>query len=41
MVAVMLWDWPAKLYPLDEAARNDDYCPYGKQAAEVLRRWYV
>lgn len=37
----MLWDWPARLYALDEAAANDDYCPYGKQASEVLRRWYV
>lgn len=37
----MLWDWPARLYTLEEAAANDDYCPYGKAASEVLRRWYV
>jgi hypothetical protein len=37
----MLWDWPARLYSLEEAAANDDYCPYGKTASDVLRRWYV
>ena len=37
----MLWDWPAKLYSLGEAAANTDYCPYGKLASDVLRKWYV
>ena len=37
----MLWDWPARLYPLAEAASNTDYCPYGKEASAVLQRWYV
>ena len=37
----MLWDWPAQLYSREEAAANTDYCPYGKQASEVLRRWYA
>jgi hypothetical protein len=37
----MLWDWPANLYPLEEASSNTDYCPYGKQASDVLRHWYV
>jgi hypothetical protein len=36
----MLWDWPAQLYSLEEAAANTDYCPYGKQASSVLLRWY-
>lgn len=27
----MLWDWPAKLYSLDEAAADDGYCIYGKK----------
>jgi hypothetical protein len=37
----MFWDWPAELYSLDEAARNTDYCPYGKQAATVIRENYL
>lgn len=37
---LMLWDWPATLYAPEEAADNDDYCPYGKPAAEVMRREY-
>lgn len=36
----MLWDWPAALYSPDEAAANDDYCPYGKQAEKVIRSFY-
>lgn len=34
---LMLWDWPAELYAPEEAGRNDDYCPYGKQAGEYIR----
>jgi hypothetical protein len=37
---LMLWDWPARLYPLSEAADNDDYCPYGKPAGDYLRAAY-
>ncbi|WP_307812273.1 glycoside hydrolase family 113 [Lacisediminihabitans changchengi] len=37
---VMLWDWPARLYPASDAATNDDYCPYGKPAQEFLREQY-
>ncbi len=37
----MLWDWPARLYPADEAATNGDYCMYGKTGADVVRRHYV
>jgi hypothetical protein len=37
----MLWDWPAKLYDASEAAANDDYCMYGKQAANVVRDHYT
>lgn len=36
----MLWDWPAALYSPDEAAANDDYCPYGKQAEQIIRGFY-
>lgn len=36
----MLWDWPAALYSPDEAAANDDYCPYGKQAERIIRGFY-
>ncbi len=36
----MLWDWPALLYPAAAAARNDDYCPYGKPAGAYLRETY-
>ncbi|WP_324014289.1 glycoside hydrolase family 113 [Microbacterium sp. JZ37] len=37
----MLWDWPAQLYAPDEAARNDDYCPYAKPAGGWLRDAYA
>ncbi|WP_138495127.1 glycoside hydrolase family 113 [Paenibacillus pinistramenti] len=37
----MLWDWPAKLYDAAEAAENDDYCMYGKSAADVIREHYA
>ncbi len=37
----MLWDWPARLYPLDEAAGNTDYCMYGKPGAEVVAEYYA
>lgn len=36
----VLWDWPAQLYPAAEAHRNDDYCVYGKSAAEVIATEY-
>lgn len=34
------WDWPAKLYPVEEATKNRSFCIYGKQAERVLRDWY-
>ena len=37
----MLWDWPADLYDEADAARNDDYCPYGKPAGDLLRQRYT
>ncbi|MDN3240876.1 glycoside hydrolase family 113 [Glycomyces tritici] len=37
----MLWDWPPRLYTEDEAAANDDYCPYAKPAADVIARHYT
>ena len=36
-----LWDWPAALYPVADAAADDDYCVYGKQAASVVRDHYA
>ncbi|WP_443592175.1 glycoside hydrolase family 113 [Agromyces atrinae] len=38
---LMLWDWPADLYALEDAAGNDDYCPYGKPAGDYLRSAYA
>ena len=37
----MMWDWPARLYDVADAARNDDYCPYGKPAGDLLRERYT
>lgn len=37
---LMLWDWPARLYPEQDAAANDDYCPYGKPAAAFMAAQY-
>lgn len=37
---LMLWDWPANLYAREDAAGNDDYCPYGKPAAPYLVEQY-
>lgn len=36
----MLWDWPAELYDVSQAETNDDYCIYGKQAADVVAQHY-
>ncbi|WP_434810534.1 glycoside hydrolase family 113 [Microbacterium sp. bgisy189] len=38
---LMLWDWPANLYAREDAAGNDDYCPYGKPAAPYLIEQYT
>ncbi len=37
----MLWDWPATLYPAQDAATNDDYCMHAKSGAAVVRRHYT
>lgn len=37
----MLWDWPTHLYPIEEAAQNDDYCMYGKQAAGIINKYFT
>lgn len=37
----MLWDWPAALYAPEEAANNDDYCPYAKKAERVIHEYYI
>ncbi|MRN55959.1 glycoside hydrolase family 113 [Paenibacillus monticola] len=37
----MLWDWPARLYPIEEATHNDDYCMYGKQAATLIKEYFT
>ncbi|MDY0910539.1 1,4-beta-xylanase [Microbacterium sp. CFBP9034] len=36
----MMWDWPAELYAPADAAGNDDYCPYGKPAGDLMRARY-
>ncbi|WP_420481827.1 glycoside hydrolase family 113 [Cohnella zeiphila] len=41
MRGFVLWDWPARLYDASRAAENDDYCMYGKSAADVVRRYYT
>ena len=37
----MLWDWPPRLYALEAASTDDDYCIYGKPAEEVVRQHYA
>ncbi len=37
---LMLWDWPARLYPEQDAAANDDYCPFGKTAGRFMAAQY-
>lgn len=37
---LMLWDWPAVLYPADRASEDDDYCMYAKKGAEVVAARY-
>ncbi|WP_379136139.1 1,4-beta-xylanase [Paenibacillus sp. sgz500958] len=37
----MLWDWPARLYPIEEAPTNDDYCMYGKQSSAIISAYYT
>jgi hypothetical protein len=37
----MLWDWPPRLYALEAAATDDDYCVYGKPAEDVVRQHYA
>ncbi|WP_029251660.1 glycoside hydrolase family 113 [Paraoerskovia marina] len=36
----VLWDWPATLYSSQDAAQDDDYCPYAKPAAAVIAERY-
>lgn len=37
----MLWDWPASLYDEADAARNDDYCMFGKEAELTVREHFA
>jgi len=37
----MLWDWPALLYDVVDAPRNDDYCPFAKPAAQRIRAHFT
>ncbi len=37
----MLWDWPATLYAASDAAGNDDYCMYAKNAAGTVREGFA
>jgi hypothetical protein len=41
MNGFMLWDWPATLYPIDQASSNRDYCVYGKPAEKLLADVYL
>jgi hypothetical protein len=41
MNGFMLWDWPAILYPIDQASSNRDYCVYGKPAEKLLADAYL
>jgi hypothetical protein len=41
MLGFMLWDWPAVLYPADEALEDKDYCIYGKPAANLVSDVYA
>ncbi|NDL60929.1 glycoside hydrolase family 113 [Phytoactinopolyspora mesophila] len=41
MLGFMLWDWPARLYDAADAARDDDYCVYGKAAQTVVGAHYT
>ncbi|GGC00963.1 glycoside hydrolase family 113 [Cellulomonas carbonis] len=38
---VVLWDWPADLYPAHEAPDNRDYCVHGKPGADVVARHFA
>ncbi len=38
---LMLWDWPASLYPEHEARPTTTYCPFGKSAGRLLRDSYA
>jgi len=35
------WDWKAKLSPESAAHENRDFTVYGKQAEQILKRWYT
>lgn len=37
----MLWDWPAQLYAQEQAAQDDGYCIYGKEAEAVVAKAYA
>lgn len=34
------WDWKAILPPIEKAKENKDFTIYGKQAEQVLKKWY-
>lgn len=38
---VLLWDWPAALYPPEQAPADTDYCMYAKAGADVVARHYA
>ncbi|MFC7679162.1 1,4-beta-xylanase [Paenibacillus sp. GCM10028914] len=37
----MLWDWPAQLYEREQAAIDDGYCIYGKEAEAITAQAYA
>jgi hypothetical protein len=39
-MGITWWDWPASLYPKEEAKKNINFAIYGKPAEEVVKKWY-
>lgn len=37
---VTWWEWYPTLYPEEEAGSHVDFCPYGKPAEGLTRKWY-
>jgi hypothetical protein len=35
------WEWPARLYDKADAAKDREFCIYGKAAEGVVREWYA
>jgi hypothetical protein len=35
------WEWPARLYDAEDAAKKRSFCAHGRKAEEVMRKWYA